>query len=1018
MTFRHSRYVRPLRRATARARFERLEPRKLLSVTPADIAAALDLPDGTVVSYSGHADAAGVYENYTVHGILGMPSGPDGDFLVLSTGNPFDAVRTTDSASRDATTRYRDLGVAGASDDFATISFTLTVPASAYDQRLLIDFLYSSDENTDGGDFFDVIINGVNIAESDAGRIEAGGQYVTNERDPDLADDAPGYGIEIGTEYSDLLSISYTVPDGVTTLDITITIQDSNDAELDAWAMLDHVRFESTQVVFLDFDGQTLTDWFMTGMSYSLPSFDANDFGLGSDFADVITADLEAIFADFNIEFVTSEPTEGDFMRVIVGGANRDTVSIQSGNTTEWLTREIGTTPSFEEFFNYLNFRNANGSETSYGAADRVDLGNEVHDDIAVIFAEQISRDGFDYSDLINTMSHYIGRNLGLRAESNAFTNSIMAEDIALRGAMFEDDAHTLLGDGWGDIPAFGSQQNAYQILLDNLGSSSGDLGIRNAWTDARQLNQAHWTVARPTRNDLFDARFTIIGDKHTRAVTTSAATWTNELVLVTDYAGQDPQIVITAASRRGGFHDYETLGPRNLGQFTPVTDDARISLIGLWEFVGTGAFFQGSASLVQTDAADTTVYYTDFSFDDVDGDRVTIKLSSFSGLFTAEESDAGWVITLAETDGGRDSLTVSVSKKAGGDGEFTLGGLLGSGLKKLTLKNTHIGGLGADLASAATVKAENIVDGADFNVRTDDRTSASYDFDAISDGSNLVFGRETKKFNADSLTADGLVFDELKKLDVKEDITVDRFDALDASSATIKIKQNIVGGVWTFWNDLDDSEESLKKLDVKGDAGSGLVIDATGRIAQIKIKESLDADIDALAVTKLDVKGDWTGSLYMTHDGSRFGQTSKKIQAKGIVSDLLFQAHDRVDNIKLGAVRDSNFYIGFDSSVVSGLPVDLALVTNTDAKVKSVKLTGVRGETWDMEGTVFAAAEFNNLKLGMVNGDNGGVPFGIAAIEIDKIEFDTGSGKVKNKNDDSFNDNDTSDDFFLGRIV
>jgi len=331
----HDRYVRRPRRAASanerqpRPEFQPLEPRKLLSASPELIGAALDLDEDILVSYLGHDDAVGVYENYSVHGLLGMPSGPDGDFLVLSTAHARDGARITDDAGKDITTRYRDLGDEGVADDFATVSLTLNVTPTTFSQRLLIDFVYASDEDTDGGDYFDIIVNGVNIADANGDRIEAGGQYVTNERDPDVDEHDPAYALEIGTEYSDLLTASYTVPGGVSSLDITIRIADSNDPELDAWALVDNVRFETTQVVYLDFDGQAIGDFFLAGTSYTIDEFDANDFGLGSDFADVIQADLEAMFAGLDIEFVTSLPSQGDYMHVVVGGENRDAVAIE-----------------------------------------------------------------------------------------------------------------------------------------------------------------------------------------------------------------------------------------------------------------------------------------------------------------------------------------------------------------------------------------------------------------------------------------------------------------------------------------------------------------------------------------------------------------------------------------------------------------------------------------------------------------------------------------------------------------
>ena len=1017
-----SRYIR--KRGNGRggvAILEALEPRKLLSATPVEIGKALDLNPSVAVTYTGNPDAVGVYENYTVEGLLGMPSGPDGDYLVLSTAHAFDAVRTTDRASRDTTLRDRDLGVAGAADDFGTVSFTVNVPPAVYNQRLLIDFLYASDKGTDGGDFFDITVNGINIAAANDGRIEAGGKYVTNERDPDLVDDAAGPAIQIGTEYSDLLSASYTVPDGTTTLDIVISIADSNDAKMDAWALVDNVRFEDTQVVFLDFDGEDIGDFYIQGTDYNVSAFDANDFGLGSDFADVIKTDLEGIYSDFDIVFTTSQPNSGDFMHVVIGGENRDTVTVGSGNESKWLVRELGTQTTFTKLFNYVAFRNSSGSEVSYGLADRLDLGNENQSDTAVVFAKQISRDGLTYSHLRNSIAHYIGRNLGLRAENNAFTDSIMAEDILFRGDQIEDSGNAFEGSDWGDLKALGITQNAHAVLLDNLGSSVGDTNIRNSWADARGLNVAHWTISPPTSKSLFDGHFTIIGDKHTRTITTVASEWGPEQILVTDFAGEDPHIVITAASKAGKAPTFETIGPRNLGLFTAVQDDSPFTQIGLWEVVGNGAFFQGSAQLYQTEAVGSSAIFKTFEYDDVDGDKVKISFKSNTGLFTVTEGMNGKVITIAESTSKNDTLKINVTKKKGGDGRVMISGILGTGLKSITATHADLSGAGIDLTNLQTGKFGSLVNGTDMNVRQDSGVRGDFTFEMVTGDSHLVFGRETKKFKADDIEAGVMIFDTLTKIDSKGGIKVGRLSVRDGQKATISAKEDVDGGVWDFWREILDNgkavKDSLKKLDVKGSVINNLTMTGFADLKMIKVKNNFDATVTAGALDNLNVKGDWSGSMKLTDDGTVFKRASKEIKVKGTATGVLFQAKIDVNKFMLGAAVQSNFYVGFDFSVVSGLPVDINLMTNTEARVKKVKMTGVKGKDFKYEGSVFSAGRFDNIDLGDVNGDNLGVAFGVSAVRIDKIKFDTGTGSITQKKDDAFNENDAGDDFFIGRI-
>ncbi len=1007
----------------SRPAFQSLEPRKLLSATPAEIAAALDLPEGVIVTYEGHSDAVGVFENYTVQGLLGMPSGPNGQFLAISTAHAFDGVRTTDSGTRDATTHYRDLGDEGAADDYATVRFTLTVPNSANVQRLLIDFLYTSDMDTDGGDYFDIIVNGVNIAQSDGrGRIGAGGAYVTNERDPELDADVPGYGFQVGTEYSNLLTASYTIPNGIMSLDIEITIADSNDPMKDAWALIDNIRFEEPQVVYLDFDGEDIGSFFLEGTNYVVGSFDANDFGLGGDFADVIRTDMETLFADYSIIFTTSLPSSGDFMHVVVGGRNSDTVTIANTRNTEWLRRPLNASTTFGKLFNYVNFRNANGTQRSFGLADRLDLDNNDRGDMAVVFAKEIARFGeFDYSDLRNTIAHYIGRNLGLRSESPNDLNavdSIMNEDIASRGDQFLDNNVNLLSIQWGDRTQGATimRQNAHSVLLDILGSSTGDPGIFRARTDIAKLNEAHWTITPPVRGHLFDAQFVVIGDKHTRTTTTVADIWETNQVLVTDYAGGDPQIVITAASRDGGAITYETYGPRNLGQYNQVTDDAQIVLISLFQEIGSQPVFRGSSTVIRTAVADTTVYYTTFEYTEMDGDVVTIKLNSRTGLFAVAETDGGLVITLAETDASRDTLTLNVKKRSGGDGRSTISGVLGSGLKTLKVQKTDIDGAGIDLTSLKTGRFESIAEGTSFNIRQDDGVKGDFRFEAIGGDSRFVVGRNTRKFRAEEITGGTYAFGELDRLDARNDLTVQRLDIEDGLQTFVKVRGDAIGGLWTVWTENDD-HESWKKIDVRG-AVIGVMIETPGRLSTIKVRGDFDGDVDVLALKNATLKGDWTGSMVLRHDGSDFKEAARSVKVTGVARDVLFQTQDSVNLLQLGAAIDSNFYVGFDLSITSGLIVDPNLIVNEDARVKTLKLRGVRDEMFDMVNSIFSAVTFGKVTLGDINGDNSGVPFGLSARGVDRIQYDTGTGKITNKSDTWFVDNDNSDDFLLGRII
>jgi len=173
-----------------------------------------------------------------------------------------------------------------------------------------------------------------------------------------------------------------------------------------------------------------------------------------------------------------------------------------------------------------------------------------------------------------------------------------------------------------------------------------------------------------------------------------------------------------------------------------------------------------------------------------------------------------------------------------------------------------------------------------------------------------------------------------------------------------------------------------------------------------------------AKAIDKFQINGDWSGDMKLTDDGTDFNRSVKKFKVKGLASDVLFQAANSVKKVQLGAARDVNFYVGIDFSVTEGLPTDVNLVTNTDAEIKKLQMKGTSGVAHEYAGSVFSAPRYKKIDLKNVDRDNGGEPFGGSAMEIKKISFDTGTGRITQKKDDAFNDNDAGDDFFIGQIT
>lgn len=130
-----------------------------MSISPLSLDSLVDvleLPEGTLVSLIGPAEAAG-FSNSTLAGFSGSISDP---FLVISTGLASDI----DGANTSGDT---DFGPDGTVGDSLTLNFTVPRPTSA--ASLAFDFTFLSEEfpeyvGSEFNDFLSVQLNGVEIA--------------------------------------------------------------------------------------------------------------------------------------------------------------------------------------------------------------------------------------------------------------------------------------------------------------------------------------------------------------------------------------------------------------------------------------------------------------------------------------------------------------------------------------------------------------------------------------------------------------------------------------------------------------------------------------------------------------------------------------------------------------------------------------------------------------------------------------------------------------------------------------
>lgn len=735
--------------SSQQTRVEALESRIVLSATPFSVGRALDLDDDITIVLSGNGKSIATQTLGSTGQFLGFPSGGDGDFLILSTGIASQVFTLENTGDAQGT----DLGEVG--PDLVSVKFTLPVPQSAAQQRLKLDFMFLTDEfpefvGANFNDTFEVLINGQNFAQDEFGNpVEVDNAFFSG-------DSAPGTYFDGRTNR---LTLTYVVPDGMTSIEVELRLSDVGDGEVDSAVLVDNVRFESPQVVYLDFDGANLTNHFGSGTTALIPGFNPGDLGSVESvevLIQQIVSKLQDKFAPYDIFFTSQEPTSGDYTTLVVGGDNEVIVDISSGSPL-LANQHGGTSVPLSQLFDL-------GGNSLLGFAGAPDIGNLNRNDRAVIFSGEFDEFFDDLTPeqrldhLVVTLAHELGHNLGLRHLDDAATSDIMKQTAPrLIDATF---GNNLLGlaEEWSDGT---TQQNDHIYLSSVLGK-----GNASGLALAVPTNESSFSTSGA--GPLFDVTITITtGDGDSGSTTIHLARLDSTENLPLQNLPTGAKISLMAASVPGGQINIFSGTPVG-GQLT--YEDSFVPLFGANDKLLSIPLAKGAPGTLTANGA-LTLTTNDLGADvtlipgktatfiDADGDTYTVKLTG-PGII-------GYILDDADSDGrggiaklrlddtlvGQSVLSITVKKGRFGDGIVNFGeisGSMGAGLKSLTAPAVNLIDGGIVFSGAlGNVVVRDLLNGSNLIGGDAPGLKSNVTARLIGDGANVALATDVTLFKA-----------------------------------------------------------------------------------------------------------------------------------------------------------------------------------------------------------------------------------------------------------------------------
>ncbi|MDX2115733.1 MAG: peptidylprolyl isomerase [Planctomycetota bacterium] len=171
---------------------------------------------------------------------------------------------------------------------------------------------------------------------------------------------------------------------------------------------------------------------------------------------------------------------------------------------------------------------------------------------------------------------------------------------------------------------------------------------------------------------------------------------------------------------------------------------------------------------------------------------------------------------------------------------------------------------------------------------------------------------------------------------------------------------------------------------DFRANSFSGTL--SPGFLTRARIADDLSGTLETTRMTSLQVGGNATSAtIVITQAAPRGQSTLSTLDVRGSFDNSVFRANGRVDRITLGAMRDSQIYVGAPGNL-SGFPASSA---NFDPGSRLARLS-VAGSDAVVENSFVVATNIDSIRLDNVVTDNDGATFGVDARRIARLTAET----------------------------